>query len=51
MDWTGVMQALKDVNFAGHVTMEIGFNTRRAEPDRYARNALAFVKALEKSLK
>ena len=31
------MQALKDVNFAGHVTMEIGFNTRRAEPDRYAR--------------
>jgi fructoselysine 3-epimerase len=51
VDWTGVMQALKDVNFAGHVTMEIGFNTRRAEPDRYARSALTFVKGLEKSLK
>jgi hypothetical protein len=30
--------------------MEIGFHTRRAEPDRYARSALTFLKALEKNL-
>lgn len=50
VDWFGVMQALKDVGFDGHVTMEIGFNTRSAEPDRYARSALAYLKALEKTL-
>jgi len=50
VDWYSVMQALKDINFDGHVTMEIGFNTRLAEPDRYARSALTFLKGLEKSL-
>src|SRR3954451_4128737 len=47
VDWTGVLQALKDVGFDGPLTMEIGFNTRRAEPDRYARSALAYLKTLE----
>jgi len=50
VDWTGVLQALKDVGFDGHLTMEIGFNTRRAEPDRYARSALAYLKNLEATL-
>jgi len=50
VDWFGVMQALNDVGFDGYVTMEIGFNTRRAEPDRYARSALGYLKALEKTL-
>jgi fructoselysine 3-epimerase len=50
VDWYGVLQALKDIKFSGHVTMEIGFHTRRAEPDRYARSALTFLKALEKNL-
>lgn len=49
-DWHGVMQALKDVGFTGHLTMEIGFNTRRAEPDRYARSAVTYLKAVEASL-
>lgn len=51
IDWVGVFQALKDVNFKGHCTMEIGFNTRKAEPDRYARSALNFCKQLEASMK
>ena len=50
VDWFGVMQALRDVSFDGFVTMEIGFNTRRAEPDRYARAALSYVKAVEQRL-
>ena len=47
IDWRGVLQALKDIDFQGHVTMEIGFNTRTVDPDRIARSALAFVKQTE----
>lgn len=50
VDWVGFMQALKDIDYQGHVTMEIGFNTRAAEPDRYARQALSFLKNLEQEL-
>lgn len=48
--WPGVLQALKDVNYDGFVTMEIGFNTRRADPDRYAASALAYLKKIEAAL-
>ena len=51
VDWMSFMQALKDVNYEGHVTMEIGFNTRAAEPDRYARQAIEFLKGVERQLK
>ena len=50
VDWPGVLQALKDIAFDGYLTMEIGFATRRAEPDRYARSALAYLKATEAAL-
>jgi protein FrlC len=47
VDWVGVLQALKDINFDGYCTMEIGFNMRNAEPDRYARSALNYLKSIE----
>lgn len=47
VDWHGVLQALKDIGYDGFLTMEIGFNARRAEPDRYARAALSYLKTLE----
>ena len=50
VDWPGVLQALKDIAFDGYLTMEIGFSTRKAEPDRYARSALAYLKATEAAL-
>ncbi len=50
VDWLGVLQALKDTNFAGYLTMEIGFDTRNADPDRYARSALRYLKATEAML-
>ena len=50
IDWSGVMQALKDVGYDGHITLEIGFNTRSADPDRYARSALGYLKRLEQAL-
>jgi protein FrlC len=50
VDWRGVMQALKDVGFAGYLTMEVGFHTRAADPDLYAARSLAFLKQLESEL-
>ncbi len=50
VDWLGVLQAARDIGFSGHLTMEIGFHTRKADPDLYARRALAHLKALEKQL-
>lgn len=47
IDWIGVLQALKDIGFEGYCTMEIGFNMRNVEPDRYARSALAYLKSIE----
>ncbi len=51
VDWIGVMQALKDVDFKGYLTMEIGFAARRVEPDRYARSALNYLKGVEAQLR
>lgn len=49
-DFTGVMQALQDIQFKGHVTMEIGFDKRSTDPDLLARRSLSFLKNLEASL-
>jgi sugar phosphate isomerase/epimerase len=51
VDWVGVMQALKDIDFKGYLTMEIGFAARRVEPDRYARSALNYLKSVEAQLR
>ena len=45
------MQALKDIDFKGYLTMEIGFSARRVEPDRYARSALNYLKGVEAQLR
>ena len=50
VDWVGVLQALKDINFTGYCTMEIGFNMRSVEPDRYARSAITYLKSVEKQV-
>ena len=51
VDWLGVMQALKDINYDGYITMEIGFNSRSADADAYARRALQYLKGIEAQLK
>jgi protein FrlC len=50
IDWLNVMQAVKDIGFDGHLTMEIGFTSRAIDPDSVARRALAYLKQIEKSL-
>ena len=50
IDWLGVMQAVKDIGFDGHLTMEIGFTSRNADPDAMARQALTYLRSIEKQL-
>lgn len=50
VDWFGVLKALRDIDFKGYVTMEAGFSGRSFDPDRVARSALTYLKALEKTL-
>lgn len=50
IDWFGLIQALKEINYQGFITMEIGFNTRAVDPDSYARRALQYLKGVEKQI-
>lgn len=50
VDWFGVMKALRDIDFNGYVTMEVGFSGRSFDPDRVARSALNYLKSLERTL-
>jgi protein FrlC len=50
IDWTTVLEAVQDIGFSGHLTMEIGFTSRAADPDSYARRALNYLKEVERSL-
>ena len=49
-DWFGFLQALKDINYSGHVTMETGFTSRAFHPDEVARRGLAHLKSIEATL-
>lgn len=50
-DFVGIMQALKDVNYDGFVTMETGFPYRGVHPDSCARISLETLKEIEKNLR
>lgn len=46
VDYVGLINALKEVEFDGYVTMEIGFNRRDVDPDAIARKAYSYIKSL-----
>ena len=50
VDWIGLMQALKEYFFDGYVTMEIGLDSRSADPDQIARTAVNFLREVESQL-
>ena len=50
VDWIGLMQALNECGYDGYLTMEIGLDSRTADPDQIARTALKFLKAIESEL-
>jgi fructoselysine 3-epimerase len=45
-DFVGLVAALKEIDFQGYLTMEIGFNTRSVEPDKVARQAYEYIKPM-----
>ena len=51
VDWIGLMQALHECGYSGYVTMELGLDSRAADPDQIARTALQFLKGVESELK
>ena len=50
-DFVEIMQALKDINYDGYITMENGFESRSSHPFVVARQSLENLKAIENSLK
>ncbi|MGA8479918.1 MAG: sugar phosphate isomerase/epimerase [Chthoniobacterales bacterium] len=50
VDWVGLMQALNEHAYSGYLTMEIGLDSRAADPDQIARTALRFLKGVESQL-
>lgn len=50
IDWYGLLAALKARNYQGYLAMEIGFATRRVDPDDVARTSLSFLRAIDESL-
>ena len=50
VDWIGLMQALNECGYEGYLTMEIGLDSRTADPDQIARIALKFLKGIESQL-
>jgi protein FrlC len=47
VDWHSLLRILKETNFDGYITMEIGFNSRSVEPDKFAQRAISFLKQVE----
>lgn len=50
-DFVPIMQALKDINYGGYVTIETGFNSRSNHPDSIARRSIEHLKEIEQELK
>lgn len=50
-DFFSIMQALKDIDYDGYVTMENGYPTRSCHPDVVARQSLENLKEIEAQLK
>jgi fructoselysine 3-epimerase len=45
-DFVSVINALKDIDFDGYLTMELGFDRRDIEPDYVARQSYEYLKPL-----
>ncbi|OES46670.1 sugar phosphate isomerase/epimerase family protein [Domibacillus iocasae] len=44
-DFPAVLKALKEIKYDGYLSMEVGFHTRQAEPDWYARTSIEYLKS------
>ena len=44
VNWDSVLRALKEIDYKGYLSMEIGFGTRKADPDWYAKTSIDYLK-------
>lgn len=40
-----VLKALKEIDYKGYLTLEVGFHTRKADPDWYAQTSIDFLRS------
>ncbi|MCL6443021.1 MAG: sugar phosphate isomerase/epimerase [Alicyclobacillus sp.] len=45
-DFKGVIEALREIQYPGYLTMEVGFHTRKVDPDWYARRSIEYLRSL-----
>jgi protein FrlC len=43
-NFDAVLRALKDIDYQGYLTMEVGFHTRAADPDWYAATSIEYLR-------
>jgi fructoselysine 3-epimerase len=43
-NFDAVLKALKEIDYQGYLTMEVGFHTRKADPDWYANTSIDFLR-------
>ncbi|MCY9696619.1 sugar phosphate isomerase/epimerase family protein [Paenibacillus alginolyticus] len=43
-NFDAVMRALKEIDYKGYLSMEVGFNTRKADPDWYASTSIEYLR-------
>jgi protein FrlC len=43
-NFDAVLRALKEIDYQGYLTMEVGFHTRQADPDWYATTSIEYLK-------
>lgn len=45
-DFEAVLKALKEINYDGYLSMEVGFHSRQSEPDWYAKTSIEYLRDL-----
>jgi protein FrlC len=49
-NFDSVLKALKEIDYQGYLSMEVGFNTRKADPDWYAATSIEYLKRKMKEI-
>ncbi|MFP3126055.1 sugar phosphate isomerase/epimerase [Ectobacillus funiculus] len=44
VNFESVLKALKEIDYKGYLSMEVGFHTRKADPDWYAKTSIDYLK-------
>lgn len=49
-NFDSVLRALKEINYQGYLSMEVGFHSRQSDPDWYAKTSIDYLKAKLKEI-